>query len=78
MLNNGHMVECPVSGDQAVERPGAGDYVEYNCPVCGTFRIGRTVLTLEPQRPTLQLALEVAKGAASPFEVPLISNVVSG
>ena len=71
-------VDCPVSGDQAIERPTAGDYREYDCPSCGTFRISRTALALAPDSPeTLKAALEIAKRAA-PDEVPLISNIVSG
>jgi predicted RNA-binding Zn-ribbon protein involved in translation (DUF1610 family) len=69
---------CPVSGDQAIERPTTSDFREYDCPTCGIFRISRTVLALAPDSPeTLKAALEIAKRAA-PDEVPLISNIVSG
>ncbi len=71
--------QCPVSGDPATKREGDGDFVEYDCPTCGTFRISRTVLALAPENPEiLQVALHVAKEAADPGEVPLISNIVSG
>lgn len=71
-------VDCPVSGDQAIERASTGDYREYDCPTCGIFRISRTVLALTPDSPeTLKAALEIAR-RATPDEVPLISNIVSG
>lgn len=78
MNNASTVVECPVSGDQAIELPTNGDYREYDCPTCGIFRVSRTVLALAPESPeTLKAALEIAKRAA-PDQLPLISNIVSG
>jgi hypothetical protein len=30
---------CPISGDPVASLPTTGDYIEFDCPTCGRFRI---------------------------------------
>jgi hypothetical protein len=68
---------CPISGDTWVRRPTTGDYLEYNCPTCGRFRVTRTAMKLagEKDQGLLREALQVAKHSTRPGEVPIISNL---
>jgi Zn-finger nucleic acid-binding protein len=34
---------CPHCGNKAMLMPKLGDYSEYNCPTCGTYRISGTM-----------------------------------
>ena len=71
---------CPISGDPDTLQPKTGDYAEYDCPTCGRFRISRTALQLagDDDQELLRTALEIAKHAADPDEVPTIRNLVGG
>ena len=68
---------CPISADRDVLQPSIGDYVEYNCPTCGRFRISGTAFELvsEHDPETLKTALNVAKLSADPGQVPMIKNL---
>lgn len=70
---------CPITKDPAEVRAKTADYTEYDCPVCGVFRISDAALALAGDNPeTLAEALHVAKTAAEGSGTPLIDNVVSG
>jgi hypothetical protein len=70
---------CPITKDPAKIRAKTADYTEFDCPVCGVFRISEAALALSGDNPeTLAEALHVAKIAAHGGDVPLIDNVVSG
>lgn len=69
--------DCPISGTKNVRVPSTGDYVEYNCPVCGRFRVSSTAIRLagDEDQGLLFDALKVAKQNLDPDEIPMISNL---
>lgn len=70
---------CPITKDPAKIRADTADYIEFDCPTCGVFRISSAALALAVTNPaTLADALHVARQAAENGETPLIDNVVSG
>jgi len=68
---------CPISGNKDALIGFDGEFVEYDCPVCGRFKIGRAALELasDEDQGLLREALQVAKHAADAGEVPAISNL---
>lgn len=70
---------CPITHEPATVADTTGDYVEFNCPSCGHFRISRTVLIMLPDNPeVLRHELYRAKSLTKAGEIPLIANVVGG
>lgn len=67
---------CPITIEPATLSARNGDYLEITCPTCETYQISATALEVEIDGPEVLLfALEQAKSAAVPGEVPMIKNI---
>jgi hypothetical protein len=56
--------KCPIcEGDAVAEQVTTGDWLEFSCEACGTYRISGTALEVFPSLPrsVRQLRLESAK-----------------
>lgn len=62
---------CPICSLECEANPSTGDFVEYSCGTCGTFRVAGSVMVME-NAPT-PLALERAKARAGD-RVPTITT----
>lgn len=68
---------CPISGTPDTRVPSNGDYFEFDCPVCGHYRISGTAMELagDDDQPVLFDALQAAKRSVEPDQIPMIANL---
>lgn len=69
---------CPISGDPVESLPKTGDYIEFDCPTCGRFRISGSALEAmsELSRQEKETYLSKAKGNAQGGDgIPIIRDI---
>lgn len=69
---------CPISGDPVDSLPTTGDYIEFDCPTCGRFRISGSALEsmTELSRQEKEALLSKAKRDAQGGDgIPFIRDV---
>lgn len=69
---------CPVTNEAATTRSGIGDFIEIECPTCGTFRVAQSALAQlcdMPEGLSLDALSKVKKRAEiNEDEVPVIKT----